>query len=60
MNYSTDNLKVKIREFHPELAQNGVSLASAGMKPASVMPLSSARPGKGWGLIWTRKTPTSA
>ena len=26
MNYSTDNLKVKVRKFHPEIAQNGVSL----------------------------------
>ena len=27
MNYSTDQLKEKIRGFHPELAQNGVSLS---------------------------------
>jgi len=26
MNYSTDQLKEKIRGFHPELAQKGVSL----------------------------------
>jgi hypothetical protein len=27
MNYSTDQLKEKIRGFHPELAQNGVDLS---------------------------------
>ena len=27
MNYSTDQLKEKIRGFHPELAQSGVSLS---------------------------------
>jgi hypothetical protein len=27
MNYSTDQLKEKIGGFHPELAQNGVSLS---------------------------------
>jgi len=27
MNYSTDNLKAKIREFHPEIEQNGLELA---------------------------------
>jgi hypothetical protein len=27
MNYSTDQLMEKIRVFHPELAQNGVSLS---------------------------------
>ena len=27
MNYSTDQLKEKIRGFHPELAQKGVSLS---------------------------------
>ena len=27
MNYSTDQLKEKIHGFHPELAQNGVSLS---------------------------------
>ena len=30
MNYSTDQLKEKIRGFHPELAQNGVSLSVDG------------------------------
>ena len=28
MNYSTDQLKEKIAGFHPELAQNGVSLSA--------------------------------
>ena len=27
MNYSTDQLKEKVRGFHPELAQNGVDLS---------------------------------
>jgi hypothetical protein len=27
MNYSTDQLKEKVRGFHPEIAQNGVSLS---------------------------------
>jgi hypothetical protein len=27
MNYSTDQLKEKMRGFHPELAQNGVDLS---------------------------------
>jgi len=28
MNYNTDQLKDKIRGFHPELVQNGVSLSA--------------------------------
>ena len=28
MNYNTDQLKEKIHGFHPELAQNGVSLSA--------------------------------
>ena len=28
MNYNTEQLKEKIRGFHPELAQNGVSLSA--------------------------------
>lgn len=50
----------KIREFHPEIAQNNVDLSVTWTRPATAMPSSSARPEKQWALIWTRKMPMIA
>jgi hypothetical protein len=55
MNYSTDNLKVKIREFHPEIEQNGLDLAVTGDERGSRFALKLSKAGKEVGAYLDQK-----
>ena len=46
MNYSTDNLKDKIREFHPEIDQNGMDLRVTGDETGKRFALKLGKAGK--------------
>ena len=55
MHYSTDQLKEKIRGFHPELAQNGVSLSVEGDEAGKRFALKLSKAGKEVGAYLDQK-----
>jgi hypothetical protein len=55
MKYSTDNLKDKIREFHPELDQNGMNLTVTWDEAGKRFALKLAKAGKEVGAYLEQK-----